>query len=331
MIVEIAKSNKTPVKKLVVKPSPLQKSLTSLGAGQHQQIIVLPSNLLLNSNKDQPTVLRLASSSPTAAKIVHVSSPKSAVVGLKRPIPKIEVEDDNDSVSGEPTRKRANLDHLTPEEKLMRRKLKNRVAAQNARDKKRVKMDDMEAKMKELEAENARIMSENASLKALNNRLMEENQVLSQPFGTTKLVPDSVVLQQQQEGRMLPTPPPSECPSSPPESLAAAEHGPVDLRSFESAELINEPRQQGQDRTWAGLMTAMLATTVPMAFCLAATSAAAATSSESRTSLSKKPSMTWSDFSLKAASDSMAPTASLPLKKRTHPAARVPQTALYPP
>jgi len=240
MIVEIAKSNKTPVKKLVVKPSPLQKSLTSLGAGQHQQIIVLPSNLLLNSNKDQPTVLRLASSSPTAAKIVHVSSPKSAVVGLKRPIPKIEVEDDNDSVSGEPTRKRANLDHLTPEEKLMRRKLKNRVAAQNARDKKRVKMDDMEAKMKELEAENARIMSENASLKALNNRLMEENQVLSQPFGTTKLVPDSVVLQQQQEqqqleGRMLPTPPPSECPSSPPESLAAAEHGPVDLRSFESA------------------------------------------------------------------------------------------------
>merc|ERR1712014_63049 len=219
-----------------------------------------------------------------------------------------------------------------PEEKLMRRKLKNRVAAQNARDKKRVKMDDMEAKMKELEAENARIMSENASLKALNNRLMEENQVLSQPFGTTKLVPDSVVLQQQQqlEGRMLPTPPPSECPSSPPESLAAAEHGPVDLRSFESAELINEPRQQDQDRTWAGLMTAMLATTVPMAFCLAATSAAA-TSSESRTSLSKKPSMTWSDFSLRAASDSMAPTASLPLKKRTHPAARVPQTALHPP
>ena len=41
-----------------------------------------------------------------------------------------------------PVRKRANLDHLSPEEKLMRRKLKNRVAAQNARDKKRVKMED---------------------------------------------------------------------------------------------------------------------------------------------------------------------------------------------
>merc|ERR1712043_68991 len=50
MIVEIAKSNTTPVKKLVVKPSPFQKTLTSLGAAQHQQIIVLPSNLLLNAS-----------------------------------------------------------------------------------------------------------------------------------------------------------------------------------------------------------------------------------------------------------------------------------------
>ena len=49
-----------------------------------------------------------------------------------------------------PVRKRANLDHLSPEEKLMRRKLKNRVAAQNARDKKRVKMEDMETDVERL-------------------------------------------------------------------------------------------------------------------------------------------------------------------------------------
>ena len=49
-----------------------------------------------------------------------------------------------------PVRKRANLDHLSPEEKLMRRKLKNRVAAQNARDKKRMKMEEMEAELMRL-------------------------------------------------------------------------------------------------------------------------------------------------------------------------------------
>ena len=47
-------------------------------------------------------------------------------------------------------RKRANLDHLSPEEKMMRRKLKNRVAAQNARDKKRCKMEEMEVELENL-------------------------------------------------------------------------------------------------------------------------------------------------------------------------------------
>merc|ERR1739845_230686 len=76
--------------------------------------------------------------------------------------------------SGEKSvRKRANLDHLSPEEKMMRRKLKNRVAAQNARDKKRVKMEDMEgdldrlkAHAKALEARNAQLVSENERLVA---------------------------------------------------------------------------------------------------------------------------------------------------------------------
>merc|ERR1719203_1390771 len=70
-------------------------------------------------------------------------------------------------------RKRANLDHLSSDEKLMRRKLKNRVAAQNARDKKRVKMEDMEgdlerlkAHAKALETRNAQLVSENDQLRS---------------------------------------------------------------------------------------------------------------------------------------------------------------------
>ena len=53
-------------------------------------------------------------------------------------------------------RKRANLDHLSSDEKLMRRKLKNRVAAQNARDKKRVKMEDMDSDLERLKVSTIR-------------------------------------------------------------------------------------------------------------------------------------------------------------------------------
>ena len=73
---------------------------------------------------------------------------------------------------------------MTVEEKMMRRKLKNRVAAQNARDKKRVKMDDMEDRIKRLEDENKRILEQNKQLMEFNRRLTAENQRLGQNGGT---------------------------------------------------------------------------------------------------------------------------------------------------
>jgi len=276
MIVELANPVKsrlintpTTMKKLIVKPSPLQQKPTMAAANgpqQQQQIIVLPSNLLLNSksNEQQATIFRLATTSATAAagtttgshaKVVRMPSIR---VTTKRPAPSSTTTasaaamDDCDE-SDQPTRKRANLDHLTPEEKLMRRKLKNRVAAQNARDKKRVKMDEMEIKMKELEVEHERIKSENASLKALNARLREENEMHSQlktgscsscgsttqlkietmdNYGTTTTVPATAV------GVSCPTPPPSEtgCPVSPASSSGCSDYSLVDSRSLESAE-----------------------------------------------------------------------------------------------
>merc|ERR1712117_524210 len=114
-----------------------------------------------------------------------VTRPVAAVVGCKRPAPPVspefdikEIKEEEDEDEFTPVRKRANLDHLSPEERLMRRKLKNRVAAQNARDKKRVKMEDMEtdverlrAHAKALEARNAQLVSENERLVAENDRL----------------------------------------------------------------------------------------------------------------------------------------------------------------
>ncbi|KAF8564045.1 hypothetical protein P879_09671 [Paragonimus westermani] len=51
-------------------------------------------------------------------------------------------------------RKRARLDYLTEEQKIVRRKILNREAAQKARDKKRDLMETMESEMATLQAEN---------------------------------------------------------------------------------------------------------------------------------------------------------------------------------
>ncbi|XP_068629623.1 X-box-binding protein 1 [Battus philenor] len=79
-----------------------------------------------------------------------------------------------DVASPSPSRKRR-LDHLTWEEKMQRKKLKNRVAAQTSRDRKKAKMDEMESRIKHFMDVNEKLISEVESLKALNERLLSEN------------------------------------------------------------------------------------------------------------------------------------------------------------
>ncbi|XP_028178649.1 X-box-binding protein 1 [Ostrinia nubilalis] len=88
--------------------------------------------------------------------------------------------DDMDSkvvvdVSSQPPSRKRRLDHLTWEEKMQRKKLKNRVAAQTSRDRKKAKMDEMDHRITLLAEANERLTNEVASLKALNERLLSEN------------------------------------------------------------------------------------------------------------------------------------------------------------
>jgi len=92
-------------------------------------------------------------------------------------------------------RKRQRLTHLTAEEKLMRRKLKNRIAAQSARDRKKVKMDDLEMTCDKLKEENEKLKKENALLKEKAQLLIDENRKLLKFKSDTESLPKPIVLQ----------------------------------------------------------------------------------------------------------------------------------------
>lgn len=77
-----------------------------------------------------------------------------------------------------PVRKRQRLDHLTREEKIMRRKLKNRVAAQSARDRKKARMDELEEQVTRLQADRAALLEENRLLRKRLEEFERENQTL---------------------------------------------------------------------------------------------------------------------------------------------------------
>ncbi|XP_056136599.1 LOW QUALITY PROTEIN: X-box-binding protein 1 [Lampris incognitus] len=103
-------------------------------------------------------------------------------------------DSDSNSSATPPLRKRQRLTHLSPEEKALRRKLKNRVAAQTARDRKKAKMGELEQQVLELELENQKLHVENRTLRGKNSGLMTENEELRQRLGLDTLESKEKVL-----------------------------------------------------------------------------------------------------------------------------------------
>ncbi len=112
-------------------------------------------------------------------------SPKTIVITAisgKQPVYRSMNLSDNMDEEGEP-KKRRRLTHLSAEEKMLRRKLKNRVAAQTARDRKKAQMSDLEIKIAKLESENKKLQTENKLLKTNSTSLVKENEALKERLG----------------------------------------------------------------------------------------------------------------------------------------------------
>jgi hypothetical protein len=117
---------------------------------------------------------------------------------------------------------RQNLNHLSQDEKLNRRKMKNRVAAQSARDRKKVKMDLLEAKVARLSEERIKLARENEHLRKQGSILVRENDELKRRLCSSVQAPTPKL-----------------------ESIVKKEPNVSDA-SLESAALINASQQQKQ-------------------------------------------------------------------------------------
>jgi len=99
--------------------------------------------------------------------------------------------------SDQPPRKRERLTHLTSEEKMFRRKMKNRIAAQTARDRKKALMTDLEETCRRLEEENDKLHVQNSKLRQEHSSVIEENDKLKRLLSDKQ--PQQPQTQQEEE------------------------------------------------------------------------------------------------------------------------------------
>ncbi|KAG8597935.1 hypothetical protein GDO81_002436 [Engystomops pustulosus] len=160
------------------------------------------------------------------------------------------------AISDVPPRKRQRLTHLSPEEKALRRKLKNRVAAQTARDRKKARMGELEQQVLDLEIENEKLLIENNLLREKSHGLLTENQELRQRLGLDALEvkeEEVEVLTQSREDEVRPV-------------TGSAESAALRLR----APLQQEQAQLSPNLTTsAWILTALILQTVSLISCWA--------------------------------------------------------------
>ncbi|XP_021369507.1 X-box-binding protein 1-like [Mizuhopecten yessoensis] len=117
--------------------------------------------------------------------VINTAPNKSNILELPQSAMSTSVMDTlyEESEGGGP-KKRRRLTHLTPDEKMMRRKLKNRVAAQTARDRKKDLMSVLESQLAKIMEENKKLQKENVELRNKSGVLIQENTILKERLET---------------------------------------------------------------------------------------------------------------------------------------------------
>lgn len=125
---------------------------------------------------------------PTLTRVAPVTPPRP----MKRVVPTEELVAEllGDDMGPSGPRKRERLNHLTQEEKMDRRKMKNRMAAQNARDKKKERSGKIDEVMRDLVEENRLLRAENERLRRQNEELLHQQQQQPQYINTPCYTPE---------------------------------------------------------------------------------------------------------------------------------------------
>ncbi|XP_039481084.1 LOW QUALITY PROTEIN: uncharacterized protein LOC120445042 [Drosophila santomea] len=111
--------------------------------------------------------------------------------------------DDDNMAASQPKAKKRRLDHLTWEEKVQRKKLKNRVAAQTSRDRKKARMEEMDYEIKELTDKTEILQNKCDSLQAINESLLAKNHKLDSELELLRQELAELKQQQQHNTRCI--------------------------------------------------------------------------------------------------------------------------------
>merc|ERR1712156_840555 len=184
-----------------IKPSTIKKIPVGSGSLSRSKIIIIPAGTFTTNSLQES---RLNNNNVTIREVRNSHFTNSDSGSESDSNNSVELNKSNYSRISPKTRSLLAVSNLTKEEKLQRRKMKNRLAAQHCRDKRRIKMEQMEIEIQMLKEKNRNLESINEELKNENDILTSKNEIL-RSFGlktTTEIIQENtepLLFQPQQE------------------------------------------------------------------------------------------------------------------------------------